>query len=453
MTCPGCAMPLAEGARFCSQCGQAADGTAAVFQPAFYSACPACGGEGARLSPERVYCGTCRWLRPLAPGYDLPVEAYLWRLDADAMNVLASLGPLTTAAQMVSERVGRPWFEASVNGLRLSETQLPDIFALAIRAARIVGLPTLPEIYVSGENMWDAMTLGTATSSFIVLGSVLTNFRGEDLLFLLGREMGHCRAGHALWKTVSQFVSGKTHRHTLMGDGFLKMLNPAKIVESAVDMPLMAWARHAEITADRAGLLVVGKEEVARRVLQTWTFRSFPLLARLNPEAWREQESESDQVTLAAEWAMSSTPYLAGRLRSLREYAAEEDARGWRAVIDHWMPPLPALPAPPPAAPPRAAGPVGPTPPPPLPPADPNTLRLVCVSCKEPMRIPKSALEGKDVVNVRCPNASCRMVLAVRPRPAAPPAVPAGSSAAAGLSAATPSAADPSTSTPEPAAS
>jgi hypothetical protein len=90
----------------------------------------------------------------------------------------------------------------------------------------------------------------------------------------------------------------------------------------------------------------VGKEEVARRVLQTWTFRSFPLLARLNPEAWREQESESDQVTLAAEWAMSSTPYLAGRLRSLREYAAEEDVRSWRAVIDHWMPPWPALPAP-----------------------------------------------------------------------------------------------------------
>jgi hypothetical protein len=86
------------------------------------------------------------------------------------MNVLASLGPLTTAAQMVSERVGRPWFEASVNGLRLSETQLPDIFALAIRAARHVGLPTLPEIYVSRENMWDAMTLGSHERSSPRLG-------------------------------------------------------------------------------------------------------------------------------------------------------------------------------------------------------------------------------------------------------------------------------------------
>lgn len=443
MNCPTCATPLAAEARFCGQCGQPVGGLAPSWYPGFEPGCGVCGGEGARLAPERDYCPGCRWLRPLAPGYDLPVEAYLWRLDADAMNVLASLGPLTTAAQMVSERVGRPWFEASVNGLRLSERQLPDIFALAIRAARVLGLPYLPEIYVSGENMWDAMTLGTATSSFIVLGSVLTNFKGDDLLFLLGREMGHCRAGHALWKTVSQFVSGRAHRHSLMGDGVLKMLNPAKLVESAVDMPLMAWARHAEITADRAGYLVVGREEVARRVLQTWTFRSFPLLTRLDAAAWQDQESESDPMSMAAEWALSSTPYIAGRLRNLREFVAAEDVQGWRAVIQHWLPPLPPpLPAPA-AGPPRPLGPPAPPPPP-----DPNTLRLVCVSCKEPMRIPKAALEGKELVNVRCPNAACRTVLAVRPRKAETPAPAAGTNPGAPAAGAPPTA--PSVANPAP---
>ena len=113
----------------------------------------------------------------------------MWRFDAEAMNVLRSIGPLNSAAHALSERVGRPWFEAQVNGLRLSEKQLPDIFALAIRAARIVGLPYLPEIYVSGEHMWDAATMGSNSSAFIALGSVLTMLRGDDLLYVLGREM------------------------------------------------------------------------------------------------------------------------------------------------------------------------------------------------------------------------------------------------------------------------
>src|SRR5688572_6539234 len=187
--CPRCNTPSDGVARFCTQCG-GAFGAAAVApvmpaMPAFGMGCHSCGGDGSRLAAERVYCPTCRWLRPLGPGYDMPVEAFLWRLDADAMNALQRIGPLNAAAHSVSESVGRPWFEAAVNGVRLSEQQMPDIFALAIKAARIVGLQHLPEIYISGEQMWDSVTMGSQTSSFIALGSVLTNFRGDDLLYLL----------------------------------------------------------------------------------------------------------------------------------------------------------------------------------------------------------------------------------------------------------------------------
>ncbi len=424
-TCPVCNSELAPGVHFCIHCGTAVAPDTQTFGCPF--ACQRCGGDGSRLPAATIYCPQCRWLRPLGPRYALTLDAFMWRQDADAMNVLRSLGPLTAAARMVSERVGRPWLEASVNGLRLSERQLPDIFAQAVRAARIMALSYLPEIYVSGEQMWDAMTLGTDTSAFIVLGSVLTNFKGDDLLFVLGREMGHCRAGHALWKTVTQFVSGRSQRRTIMGDGVLKLFNPAKLVESAVDAPLMAWARQAEITADRAGLLVVGKEEVARRVLMTWTLRSFPLQQRIDADAFREQEDAAEDVTQrVSEWMLSSTPYIAGRLKLMREFARSAELTGWRAVIEHWSPPEPperpeqpqsaqAQPATVPMANAlRAAATPLPTPLPTPSPPDSDVIRLVCVSCKEPMRVPKAALDGRNSVNVRCPNAACRSVLTVR---------------------------------------
>jgi Peptidase family M48 len=347
------------------------------------------------------------------------------------MNVLRSLGPLTQAAHAISEKVGRRWFESSVNGLRLSERQLPDVFSAAIRAARIVGLPYLPEIYISGDQMWDAMTLGTENSAFIVIGSVLLNFKEDELLFVLGREMGHCRAGHALWKTVMQFISGRSQKRSIMGDGVLKMLNPAKLIENAIDAPLMAWSRHAEITADYAGVLCVGNEAIARRVLQAWTFRSFPLLQRMNHDAWMEQEDAADDsLTQFSEWTLASAPYLAGRLRLMREFARSEYVQAWRSVITHWLPPAAAANASG-AASAAAASPSTrvsnntPTPP------DPNTVRLVCAKCNEGMRVPRTALEGTAPVNVRCPNASCRAVLTVTPKaPPAPPAPPTPAPAA-----------------------
>lgn len=412
LPCQTCGGASPADSRFCIHCGSAA-GSAPVYDNAW--GCPTCGGDGSRLSSDRVYCAGCRWLRPLGPEYQIDINAFLWALDADAMNVLRSLGPLTAAAHAVSERVGRPWLEASVNGLRLSERQLPDIFSQAIRAARIMALPCLPEIYVSGEAMWDAVTLGTDSSAFIVLGSVLTNFKNDDLLFVLGREMGHVRAGHALWKTVMQFVSGRAHKRSIMGDGVLHMLNPAKLVESAIDAPLMAWSRHSEITADRAGMLCVGKEEVVRRVLMSWTLKSFPLQARINFDAWAEQEAAADDVSRFAEWTQASTPYLAGRLRLMAEFARSEECLGWRAVVTHWMPPEPD-PAPGPlvggtsqsAAATRSV-------------IDTESIRLVCVNCKEPMRVPKSALGSGSPVNVRCPNAACGAVLTVTPKaPRAP---------------------------------
>jgi Zn-dependent protease with chaperone function len=339
---------------------------------------------------------------------------FMWRFDAEAMNRLQSIAPLRAAAHAVSERFGRPWFEAAVNGVRLSERQMPDIFRQAIFAARVVGMDYLPEVYVSGEEMWNAKTLGSESRAFVSLGSVLLNFRGDDLLFLLGREMGHARAGHALWQTVTEFMSGRRAQRTILGEGVLQFLNPAKLVESAVDAPLMAWARHSEITADRAGLLVVGKEEVAERVLLQWTLKSFPVVSRLDKDAWREQEEQSDEAALRiAEWTMTSTPYVAPRLKLMREFARSQEFKGWRAVIEYWGKDGPA-PEPVNAAPQPKEHSSKPR-------TDPDAVRLVCIACREPMRVKRSALQGSEPVKVRCPNPQCRKVLEVKPKKSVPP--------------------------------
>ena len=407
--CPQCHSGLNAGARFCTSCGLALQFEAAA---PMHLSCHTCGGDGSRLAVSKVYCPDCRWLRQMAPDYVMDVNAFMWNLDAQTMAVLQSLGPITDAARHMAGKVGRPWFEAATNGIRLSERQFPEIFSAAIRAAQIMGLQRMPEIYLSGAQLWDAITLGSDEQAFIVVGSVLTYFKGDELLYLLAREMGHIRAGHVMWTTVSRFLTGSTHMdRSIMGrgSGLLDAVKPTKILENARDAALMTWCRHSEITADRAGMLAVGNPEIARKVLMSWSMKSFPLYQRINMDAWMEQEEASDERLIGvSEMMMSTMPYLARRMKMLRDFGSSEHMLAWRDYINRSSPP--AEPTAPAAAP-AAGRPAGAAPPAPK---VEDVLRFQCNKCKTPMKIPRAAMQGRSVVRVICPAPECKTPMNLR---------------------------------------
>ena len=371
--------------------------------------CRTCGGDGRGLEQKIVVCSECRWLRPLAPGYSIDCSAFQWAEDGKAMSALRSITPLNAAAKSISNKVGRRWIEAAFNAVSLSEKQLPDVYFPAVRAARVLGMTKMPDVYVSGDCSWDCHTYGSDNDAFIIIGSALaTNFRGLDLLFVLAREMGHARAGHALWKSVIRFLVGEQqHRKGLFANGILGALNPTALIEGAIEMPLLAWARQAEITADRAGLLTVGSEEVARRVLLSWSLKSTFLYKRINVAAWLEQQATSDdEVVRLSEIATSSTPYITRRLSLMTQFARSPELERCRNVINQYAPlpvaqPKPALQNQPhkpkqnvPSEAKKPAAPIG-------------EIKLKCAACSNPMRVPQKVFAGKLQVSVRCPNQKC----------------------------------------------
>lgn len=360
--------------------------------------CGNCGGDGKNLDPKIPVCKECKWLRPLSPGYGIAPEAFQWAEDGRAMSVLRSMKPLMMAAEAVSQKVGRRWIETTFNGILLSEKQLPEIYFQAVRAAQIMGMSYMPDIYVSGDMMWDCRTYGTDKDSFVIMGTAMaTNFRGPELLFLFAREMGHCRTGHALWKTVIQFLVGdQGQRRGLMRGGLFseigKFLSPTALIEGTLEIPLMAWARQAEITADRAGMLAVGNEEIVRKVLLSWSLKSPMLYRQINIKAWLEQQSaEDDDMTKLSELMTSSTPYITRRMKLIAQFANSPELQRWQQVIKQYLEKAKAqsqtnektqL-------------------------SNNDVIRMKCSSCGTPMRIPSKVLEGKDQMAIRCPDPKC----------------------------------------------
>lgn len=429
--CPKC-QSGAEGGRFCIRCGGqlmvwpgAVNNAQRVtplppqqFQPVMnqVQVCQHCGGQGQRLEAQTIICPKCKWLRPLAAGYVVDPNLFMWAEDGQAMATLRSIAPLNAAAQKISDRAGKKWIETTFNGVRLSEKQMPHVYAQAMKAARLLGLPAMPDVYVSGERPWDALTFGSDTNAFIVIGSSLVaSFQGEDLLYILAREMGHVRAGHALWKTVIRFLVGEVRQGRGMGqNGMLgivgDLLSPGKWIENAIELPLLAWARQAEITADRAGLLAVGSEDIARRVLMSWALRSPLLYRQINIAAWMEQQEDdaADQLVALSEIISASTPFLARRLRLMTDFARNPHSQQASTWMRHCAAQTIAQNT---TAQPQAAA--------------SNDVRFACPACKAAMRIPQTVLSGKGSLNVRCPNPACGNVVTLRKKAPAPaPAAP-----------------------------
>lgn len=363
--------------------------------------CGTCGGQGKLLAEKILVCKECKWLRPLAPGYGIAPEAFQWAEDGKAMATLRSMTPLKMAAEAVSEKVGRRWIESTFNGMRLSEKQLPEIYFQAVRAAQIMGLEKMPDIYISGHLMWDCRTYGSDNDSFVIMGSILaTNFRGPELLFLFAREMGHCRSGHALWKTVIQFLVGEQgQRRGMMRGGLFselgKFLSPTALIEGTIEIPLMAWARQSEITADRAGMLAVGNEEIVRKVLLSWSLKSPILYRQINVEAWLEQqESDLDDMTKLTELMTASTPYITRRLKLIAQFAKSPGLNRWQEIIKQYVAKAKAN---------EQANDKKQL-------SNNDVIRMKCSTCKTPMRIPSKVLEGKTQMAIRCPDPKCGKV-------------------------------------------
>ena len=176
-------------------------------------------------------------------------------------------------------------------------------------------------------------------------------------------------SGFNYWKTVIRFMVGEqSHGKGMMEGGFLdKILNPQSIIEDAIEMPLLAWSRQSEITADRAGMLAVGNLEIIRRVLLTWTLKSSIVFRQINIEAWLEQQgAEGDEFSKLSDLSATNTPNIIPRLRLLTEFSKSKALNHWRKMISHAIGQAEPKTAPKPATTPQ------------------DVIKLKCANCQTP---------------------------------------------------------------------
>lgn len=190
----------------------------------------------------------------------------------------------------------------------------------------------------------------------------------EEFRFIIGREMGHIKCGHPLYSTTFQIARELASAtlgyglgvEGLKGSSFLGKIAGSFIGAVIVDQPLAvllnAWYREANYTADRAGLIAVGKIDVPKslfaRLLMGWYFTG-GLSTELNfDELLKQEEEMQDSSGRFAEYLGPlgdflgpitvpqnfnpgyAMPYVVKRLRSLLEFQETPYYKNGRRIIE-----------------------------------------------------------------------------------------------------------------------
>ncbi|MEM1415358.1 MAG: M48 family metallopeptidase [Myxococcota bacterium] len=198
--------------------------------------------------------------------------------------------------------------------VRVGPKQLPGLHALAKSCAETLDVP-LPTLYVVNDPRMNAFTFGTDKEAFIVLHSQLIDHMDEtELKFVIGHEMGHVQNKHVVYGTALQILRSPV----AVLSAVLRLLLP---IDAALRGALLAWARNAEITCDRAGLLCCGDLDAATRSFLKIACGSTKLYAELDVDAYLEQLEDGRKGVGRLGELGASHPYLPKRIQALRLFA------------------------------------------------------------------------------------------------------------------------------------
>jgi predicted Zn-dependent protease len=110
----------------------------------------------------------------------------------------------------------------------------------------------------------------------------------EELLAVIGHELGHIKCNHQLYKTLAFIL-------TKFGTELLNNLLPmgiGMVATMSIQLAVYHWYRMAEFSCDRAGLLVVQDPQVVAGALTKIAGYSQKIMSEVNLEAVIQQAGE-----------------------------------------------------------------------------------------------------------------------------------------------------------------
>jgi Zn-dependent protease with chaperone function len=178
----------------------------------------------------------------------------------------------------------------SAESVRCGEGQFVTLYKLMVEAADVLDV-TEPELYLRYSPKYSAYTAGVS-QTFIVLKSALVNsLTDEELLFVLGHEIGHIKCGHVLYQGVGRMLIPLIQA---LGQATFGLGNVASI---GIVSAFYEWLRQAEFSCDRAGLLACQNPRAALSAIMKLGCGGTRFDAEMSLDQFMEQARRHSEAT------------------------------------------------------------------------------------------------------------------------------------------------------------
>ena len=134
-------------------------------------------------------------------------------------------------------------------GIRVGPRQMSKHYAMLRECCDVLDVAE-PELYVMQGGV-NAYTAGHNHPFIILETGLLELMEDDEVMAVIGHELGHIKCGHVLYKTMARAIKPLIEMAGTIG----------AVAGVGIEAGLSAWNRRSELSADRAALLAMQNEQ------------------------------------------------------------------------------------------------------------------------------------------------------------------------------------------------
>lgn len=180
-------------------------------------------------------------------------EAFRHPLDRQAEEALRNVPGFDLVARKFVEFVAeRPQFIYQMgNSIQVGPRQYANLYQILRECSRDLDIYPEPNLFISQNPSVNAFALGEEYPTITLNTGLLDLMSETELRSVIAHELGHIKCGHS---TLSQMASWTT---VILASLSERTFGLSNLVTTGLVMAFYEWLRKAELSADRAALLVM----------------------------------------------------------------------------------------------------------------------------------------------------------------------------------------------------
>ena len=257
-------------------------------------------------------------------------EAFRHPLDRQAEETLRNLpGFELLANRFVEYFYERPqniyWLG---NSIQAGVRQYSTLYGIFRECVRDLDVYPEPNLYVVQNPNANSHALGQEQPYIVVNSEILELMSEAELRTLLAHELGHIKCDHTILIQMAIWAMGAA---SMLGELTLGLGN---LISSGVILAFYEWRRKAELSADRAGMLVIDDLEIVMQTMMKLAGGSKRYahecsLAEFRRQAQNYQELDQDNLNQIYKFliynggngSFLTHPFAVERISYLEEWA------------------------------------------------------------------------------------------------------------------------------------